>query len=57
MVDTRPLKQFALQKLPLDSALRTILLSEADSVSCEDLLVKMSTWLKLIRFEIEAKRR
>jgi hypothetical protein len=56
MIDTRPLKQFALQSLPPNSALRSILLSEPDSLSCEEFLVKLGMWLKLIRIE-EARKK
>jgi hypothetical protein len=57
LLDIRPLKQFALQNLPLDSPLRTILLSELDSVSSEEFLVKLSMWQKLLKFEAEARHR
>ena len=57
MVDTRPLKQFATENLPLNSVLRTILVSEPDSIDREEFLTKIGVWLKLIRFDAEAKHK
>jgi hypothetical protein len=57
LLDIRPLKQFALQNLPLDSPLRAILLSEFDNVSCEEFLVKLSMWQELLKFEAGARQR
>ncbi len=50
LVDIRPLKRFAFQ-LPASSPLRSIILSEKDSVTVDEFLVKMDTWLKLSHLE------
>jgi hypothetical protein len=47
----RRLKQFALESLPAESPLRSVLLSEADQLSIQDYLAKMDLWLKLLSLE------
>jgi hypothetical protein len=54
MLDIKPLKRFALENLPPNSALRAILISEPDFVSVEEFLMKLGIWLKLVRFDDEA---
>lgn len=48
-VDVRRLKNFAFQKLPKDSELRDILLTERDLLNINEFLVKIEIWLKLLR--------
>ncbi len=43
-----PIKQFAIEKVPKDSALRDVLLAEAEELTVEEFLVKMPTWLILV---------
>lgn len=47
------LKQFVLEELPTNSALRDILLAEKEELSKEEFLAKMDIWLNLIRKEIQ----
>jgi len=44
------LKRFALDKLPRDSPLRELLLSERDELDKSEFLAKMDVWLKLLGF-------
>lgn len=48
-LDIRPLKQFAAERLPHQSALREILLQENNEVSPAELVSKLWTWLLLLR--------
>lgn len=45
------LKQFALESLPAESPLRSVLLSEDDQLSVQDFIAKMDLWLKLFSLE------
>ena len=51
LVDIRPLKVLATQKLAEVSILRRVLLSELDSMPTSDFLAKTSTWLAILREE------
>lgn len=51
LLDIRPLKAFALQKLSTGSHLREILLREKDMLLVRDFLVKLDVWLKLLEIE------
>jgi hypothetical protein len=55
LVDTRPLKQFAVKDLPLTSATRAEILSEPDNVSCDDYLVLFKVCLRLLQFDTQVK--
>jgi hypothetical protein len=46
-VDIRPLKDFALVRLPEDHPLRTVLLAERDLLTPREFLAKMETWVIL----------
>jgi len=52
VVEMGTLKQFALTLAP-NSPLRSILLTEPDSLSTEAFLERMSTWLRLATIEGE----
>jgi len=45
-----PLKQFAL-RLPQSSTLRSVLLAERDTLTVDEFLAKVDTWLRLARLE------
>lgn len=45
----KPLKEFALEKLPQNSALREVLLSEKDDLTVDGYLAKLNIWLMLLR--------
>jgi hypothetical protein len=46
-IDLRKLKTFAIEKLPIKSPLRDVLLSERDEMQTEEFIHKLSVWLKL----------
>ena len=48
-VDLRELKAFALEKLPIKSSLRDVLLSERDEMPADEFIHKLAVWLKLWR--------
>jgi hypothetical protein len=48
-VDIKPLKQFAAEKLP-ETPLRGILLLEDDKMDVHSFVVKVQTWLQLLRW-------
>ncbi len=50
-ISIRRLKDFALEKLPSNSALRDVLLAEDDELEAVDLSVKIDVWLKLLKRE------
>lgn len=43
------LKNFAMEKLPQQSAFREVLLSEKDEISSADFLARLPVWLALLR--------
>jgi len=47
MVNIKKLKEFALEKLPKNSALREILISEEDKMDITVFLARLPLWLKL----------
>jgi hypothetical protein len=49
LIDVRKLKAFALEKLPIKSSLRDVLLSERDEMQADEFVHKLSVWLKLCR--------
>lgn len=49
-VNIRQLKRFALEKLPQDSPLRVVLLSERDVLENRVFVAKMEVWISLLRF-------
>ena len=50
-----PIKHFACKNLPIHSPLRNLILSEKELLSCEEYVVKIDIWLKLLNFEVENK--
>jgi len=50
-LSTRVLKEFA-RKLPIDFALRDILLSEKDELTPEEAVMKGELWIKLLERDI-----
>jgi len=50
MVNIQKLKEFALEKLPKNSALREVLISEEDKLDITIFLARLPVWLKLSRF-------
>jgi hypothetical protein len=50
MVNIKKLKEFVLEKLPKNSALREILISEEDELDINVFLARLPVWLKLSRF-------
>jgi len=50
LIDLRKLKVFALEKLPVKSSLRDVLLSERDEVQADEFIHRLSVWLKRVRF-------
>ena len=55
-VNLQPLKSFALN-LPLNSALREILLLEDDELDVHTFLARMPVWLRLLRISEEGRTR
>ena len=51
MIDIRRLKRFASGDLPINSQLRNVLLSEKDTLTANDFLAKMGTWMTLLNLE------
>jgi thiamine phosphate synthase YjbQ (UPF0047 family) len=51
LLDIRPLKVFATQKLSVGSHLREILLTEKDTIPVQEFLAKLGVWLKLLEIE------
>ena len=51
-VDMQKLKMFALEKLPIKSSLRDVLLCERDEMQADEFIHKLSIWLKLCRREV-----
>ncbi|MGB9022617.1 MAG: hypothetical protein WCC94_04185 [Candidatus Bathyarchaeia archaeon] len=54
-ISLKPLKQFAVQKLPVDSPLRISILAEDDEVPASELVCISRTWLALLRIEGRAR--
>ena len=48
-VNFRPVKLFALEKLPANSPLRTVLLAEKDDLATNEFLAKLQIFLVLLR--------
>jgi len=48
-VDLRKLKVFAHNRLPIESPLRNLILTEPDQLPSSEFLVKASVWLRLLR--------
>ena len=54
-VDLAGLKAFAQRELPLNSALRDMLLLERDQIGAEEFIVKMEVWLRLFNREMKQR--
>lgn len=50
-LNIRKLKLFAFEKLPKQSLLREIILSEPDELDAHEFIVKVDVWLKLLKRE------
>jgi hypothetical protein len=50
IVNIKKLKEFAIHKLPKNSVLRDILISEEDELDINIFLARLPVWLKLSRF-------
>lgn len=50
-VDMRSLKKFALNSMPRGSHLRELILSDRDSLTPEEFVVRVELWLKLYDIE------
>jgi hypothetical protein len=50
-LNLKPLKNFAIEKLPKKSTLREILLLEPDTLSTSDFLTKLDIWTTLFNME------
>lgn len=48
-VDIKPLKVFALEKLPKNCVLRNVMLTDKELLDVDEFLAKMEIWLKLLR--------
>lgn len=48
-VNIKPIKAFAMEKLPKDNPLRLVLLLEDDELDAAVFLARLSLWLKLAR--------
>ena len=48
-IDLSRLKAFVLEKLPPDSTLREVILTEADALTPQEFTIKAEMWLKLPR--------
>lgn len=55
LINIRLLKKFALYLQPT-STLRKVLLSEKDTITAEEFIVKTGTWLKLMKLDSEGTR-
>lgn len=53
-LNLKPLKNFAIEKLPQNSTLREILLLEPDKLSTSDFITKFDIWTAL--FNLEQKK-
>lgn len=53
IINIRPLKQFAVEKLRAHSVLRDVLLAEKDEMSSVEFVAKMQTWLFLVQRQEE----
>jgi len=51
-VDVRRLKKFAFSRLPKNSTLRDLILSEEDKLEAHTFLARLPIWLKLLEKEI-----
>jgi hypothetical protein len=56
-VHMKLLKEFAIEKAPKGSALRDVLLAEADVLTAEEYLAKIPTWLVLAQRDSVAEDR
>jgi hypothetical protein len=56
-LDLRPLKKFVTENVEPRSAFFKIIVTEPDGISCEEFLVKFGVWLKLLKFEAEARHK
>jgi len=52
IIDISSLKQFALEKFPLNSLLRDLILSEKPKLTYVEFVVKLEFWLKLLNREM-----
>ncbi|MDI6819862.1 MAG: hypothetical protein QMC89_03040 [Candidatus Hodarchaeaceae archaeon] len=50
-MNLKPLKKFALERLPKESSLREVILAESDEITTQDFLAKVDVWLKLAESE------
>lgn len=55
-IDLGRLKAFVLEKLPPDSTLREVILTEADSLTPEEFIVNVKMWQKLLKKESSEDR-
>ena len=53
-VKTKPLKQFAISRLPRDSHLRELILTEKDTLKADEFLTLMRTWMRLLDIEMKS---
>ncbi len=49
-VNIKKLKEFALDKLPKNNALREVLISEEDELDIKIFMARLPVWLRLNRF-------
>ena len=52
-LNIRSLKQLVSGKLPRDSLLRRLILTEEDEFSIDEFIIKIGTWLKMLKLEAE----
>ena len=52
-VNIKSLKEFAREKLPHSSLLKSVLITEKEHLTISEFLAKMEIWLKLLDKEIE----
>jgi len=50
-INIRSLKELAMRKLPKESVLREVILSDKDELGVEEYLAKVDVWFKLLRRE------
>ncbi len=55
VIDIRPLKALAAERLASDSVLKRVLLTEPDSMPADDYLAKLGTWLAILREDTKGR--
>lgn len=53
-VSITALKRFAEERLPRESPLREVLITERDELSPEEFIAKLDVWLRLLRFPLKS---